>query len=70
MTLEEMELDRAQRLVNPPGVIGPNTVVLCPPLDPEGAAKYITEHADDYARFFGYKDAADQARNHDEEGWN
>lgn len=49
MTEEEMD-----RLIYPIAIIGPNTVVLSPPLGSVAEyMKYLSDHADDYKAFFG-----------------
>ena len=51
-------------LVNPPLVLSPSAVVLCPPLGSVDAyMAYLEQHADDYARFFGYANAAEAEAN-------
>jgi hypothetical protein len=54
MTEDEMVRDWAERVVNPPSVIGPDTVVLCPPLGSVGEyMAYLEAHREDYRRLFG-----------------
>ena len=53
MTLEEMKRARLDHLINPPVIVGPNTVVLSPPLNSIAAyMQYLEDHKEDYHRFF------------------
>jgi len=46
--------EQIERLINPPAIIGPDTVVLCPPLGSVGEyMAYLETHREDYRRAFG-----------------
>lgn len=54
---EDLESKRKRemldRLINPPAIMGPDTVILCPPLGSvDEYMKYLEEHKEDYHRFF------------------
>lgn len=52
MTKEQIDL-----LINPPIVVGPDTVVLCPPVaTTEAYMKYLKDNREHYRRFFGLEE--------------
>ena len=54
MTEEQRRLVQIERLIHPAAIVGPHTVVLCPPLGSvDKYMKYISDHREDYKRFFG-----------------
>ena len=58
-----MTREQIEKLVCPPIFVGPDTVVLSPPIGSVDAyMAYLHEHRDDYARFFGYANADEMAR--------
>ena len=54
MTKDKMRKDALDRLVYPPAIVGPNTVVLCPPVgDTRAYMKYLKDNEEHYRAFFG-----------------
>lgn len=52
MTKDEIDL-----LIYPPAIIGPDTVILSPPLGSVAEyMQYLSDHAEDYRRFLGLDD--------------
>lgn len=47
------EFDRIERLINPPTLIGPDTVILCPPLSVADYMSYIRQNSEHYRGFSG-----------------
>lgn len=58
MTHEQrIRADHMERLVNPPAIMGPQTVILSPPLgNVEEYMKYLSDNREHYRRFFGVDD--------------
>lgn len=52
--MDKVERDRMERIINPPAIIGPDTVILCPPLTSVADyMSYIEQNSEHYRRFFG-----------------
>lgn len=47
-----MQIDKAERLVNPPIILSPEAKRLCPPIDPDAYMRYLAENRDAYQRLF------------------
>lgn len=54
--LEQRLRDQMDLVINPPKIFGPDTIVLSPPLSSvDEYMKYISDHREDYKRFFGHE---------------
>lgn len=50
---EKRKTELLERQIRPPVVLGPNTVILSPPVGSADAyMRYLRDHAEDYRRFF------------------
>ena len=50
---KKRQLEWLEKQINPPAIVGPDTVILCPPISSvDDYMKYLKEHAEDYRRFF------------------
>jgi hypothetical protein len=52
--MDKIERDRIDRMINPPAIIGPETVILQPPLGSTAEyMDYLRQNAEHYRAFFG-----------------